>query len=158
MKGAFAVALISKDEPDKILCARYQSPLIIGVGKGENFLASDIPALLPFTREVIPLEEGEIAILTRKKVKIYDFNGQAREKTSILIYWDLSQAEKGGYPHFMLKEVFEQPEVIKNTLLGRLNLEEKRLIFPKRALIRNFSKGLIEYILLHVEHLFMQVL
>jgi len=142
LKGAFAVALISKDEPDKILCARYQSPLIIGVGKGENFLASDIPALLPFTREVIPLEEGEIAILTRKKVKIYDFNGQAREKTSILIYWDLSQAEKGGYPHFMLKEVFEQPEVIKNTLLGRLNLEEKKVDFSQEGLNKEFFEGL----------------
>lgn len=134
LKGAFAVALISKDEPDKIICARYQNPLIIGLGRGENFLASDIPALLPFTREVIPLEDQEIAVLTQDKVEVYDFSGRSKKRSSISINWDISQAEKAGFPHFMLKEIFEQPEVVKNTLLGRLNLEGKEVDLSKEGL------------------------
>ncbi len=123
LQGAFAIALISNKEPDKILVARYQSPLVIGLGEKESFLASDIPALLPFTKRVVFLQDKECAILSKEGLKLFDFEGNSKDYTETTIHWDLSQAEKGGFPHFMLKEIFEQPQAIQNTLLGRISLE-----------------------------------
>ncbi|MDM7202722.1 MAG: glutamine--fructose-6-phosphate transaminase (isomerizing) [Thermodesulfobacteriaceae bacterium] len=134
LKGAFALALISSIEPDRIYLARYQSPLVIGVGEGENFLASDIPALLPFTNKVIFLEDRDFAILTDREIKIYNFNMEEKSIKIETINWDISQAEKGGFSHFMLKEIFEQPQAIQNTLLGRVNLESKEIDFSQEGI------------------------
>ncbi|MFN4132490.1 MAG: glutamine--fructose-6-phosphate transaminase (isomerizing) [Caldimicrobium sp.] len=134
LKGAFAIALISSEEPNKIFVARFQSPLVIGVGEGENFIASDIPALLPFTKKVIFLEDQEMAVLTDKSVEIYTFEGKIKIPQITEVKWDLSQAEKGGFAHFMLKEIFEQPQAIQNTLLGRINLDKKEIDFTRDGL------------------------
>jgi glucosamine--fructose-6-phosphate aminotransferase (isomerizing) len=124
LQGAFAIALISKEEPEKIYVARYQSPLVIGLGEEETLLASDIPALLPFTKRVVFLQDRECAILSKEGLELFDFEGRSKEYTETIIHWDLSQAEKGGFPHFMLKEIFEQPQALQNTLLGRVSLED----------------------------------
>ncbi|MFN3406578.1 MAG: glutamine--fructose-6-phosphate transaminase (isomerizing) [Caldimicrobium sp.] len=134
LKGAFALALISSLEPDKIYVARYQSPLVIGIGEGENFIASDIPALLPFTKKIVYLKEMECAEISTEAIRIFDFDGKEREPEIKMVHWDLSQAEKSGYPHFMLKEIFEQPQALQNTLLGRLNLDSKEIDFAKENL------------------------
>ncbi|MCS7150244.1 MAG: glutamine--fructose-6-phosphate transaminase (isomerizing) [Caldimicrobium sp.] len=138
LQGAFALALISPDEPDKILVARYQSPLIIGVGEGEVFLASDIPALLPFTKRMIFLEDGEVALLQQNNLQIFDFKGTPREYVIREIHWDISQAEKGGYPHFMLKEIMEQPQALQNTLMGRVNLATGEIDFSREGLSKEW--------------------
>jgi glutamine---fructose-6-phosphate transaminase (isomerizing) len=121
LKGAYAFAVISSMEPNRIVGVRYGSPLVVGLGEGENFLASDIPALIPFTKKVIPLEDGEIADLTPDGVSIYDFEGNLKVKESITVHWDLLSAEKGGFKHFMLKEIFEQPRVVADTIKGYIS-------------------------------------
>ncbi|MFN3505260.1 MAG: glutamine--fructose-6-phosphate transaminase (isomerizing), partial [Caldimicrobium sp.] len=143
LKGAYALALISSIEPDKIYVARYQSPLVIGIGEGENFIASDIPALLPFTKKIVYLKERECAVISAKDIKLFDFDGREREVEIVTINWDISQAEKSGFPHFMLKEIFEQPQALQNTLLGRINLDRKEIDFSKEDLPLNwFEKEL----------------
>ncbi|NPA39720.1 MAG: glutamine--fructose-6-phosphate transaminase (isomerizing) [Thermodesulfobacteria bacterium] len=136
LKGAYAVCLISEKEPDKIFVARNQSPVVIGVGEGENFIASDIPALLPFTRRVMFLNDGEFAIVSREKVEVFDSKGNKIEREITEISWDIASAEKGGYPHFMLKEICEQPDAIKHTLLGRINLDTMEIDFEKEGLLK----------------------
>lgn len=128
LRGTYAFVAISKREPDKIVAARNASPLVIGLGQGENLLASDIPALLPYTREVVVVEDDRVATITRDKVKIVDLEGRILPVNSIHIEWDISAAEKGGYEHFMLKEINEQPDVIKQCLLGRID-ETNRIRF-----------------------------
>ena len=103
-----------------VLASRKESPLIIGVGEGENIVASDIPAVLEFTREIIVLHDGEIAIVTAAGVEVVDLEGGAVEPEMMHVEWDLDAAEKGGYEDFMLKEIFEQPKAIRDTLLGRM--------------------------------------
>lgn len=132
IEGSFGLCIISKKEPGKIVAARQDSPLVIGLGKGENFVASDIPAFLPFTRRVKHLNDKEMAVLTDSDVKFYDLNGNLLEREEMEVHWDASMAEKSGYKHFMLKEIFEQPEVVANTLKGRLTdkgveIEEMKL-------------------------------
>jgi glucosamine--fructose-6-phosphate aminotransferase (isomerizing) len=138
LKGAYAIGLISKENPDFIMVARNLSPVVIGLGEGENFLASDIPALLPFTKRVLFLNDGEVAILSKDKVKIFDLEGNEIERNSIVISWDLASAEKGGFPHFLLKEIYEQPEAIKHTLLGRVDLDREDIDFSKEGLGKEF--------------------
>ncbi len=121
LKGAFAFAVISTFEPDKIVAVKKGSPLIVGLGKGENFLASDIPAILPYTRNVIPLDDGEIAVLTKDSVDIFNFEGLPVSKEIFVVPWDILSAEKGGFKHFMLKEIFEQPKAISDTIGGFLS-------------------------------------
>ena len=116
LKGSYALGIIHEAEPEKIVCTRKESPLIIGVGKNSNFIASDVPAILKYTRDVIFLENDEIAILEREKVRVYDKNLNSIEKSINKIQWDMEQASKNGYPHFMLKEIEEQPEVVNKTL------------------------------------------
>ena len=123
LKGAFAFAVISTEEPDKIIGVKKGSPLIIGLGKGENFLASDIPAILNYTRNVISLDDGEVALLTKETVEIFDFDGIPKSKDIFVVPWDILSAEKGGFKHFMLKEIFEQPKVIFDTLGGFISQE-----------------------------------
>lgn len=142
LQGAFALALISADEPDKILVARYQSPLILGVGEEELFLASDIPALLPFTKRMIFLKDEEIALLSHGQIEIFDFEGRKRDIEIKEIQWDLTLAEKGGFPHFMLKEIFEQPEALQNTLLGRVNLEAGEIDLSLEGLTKDWLQDI----------------
>ena len=121
LRGAYALVVVSKREPEKIVCARNASPLVIGLGQGETMLASDIPALLPYTREVVILEDDRIAILTPSGIRVLDLEGRATPVTPMHIDWDLEAAEKGGYEHFMLKEIHEQPEVIRQCIAGRID-------------------------------------
>lgn len=116
LKGSYALGIIHEAEPEKIVCARKESPLIIGVGKNGNFIASDVPAILKYTRDVIFLENDEIGILEKEEVKVYDKNLNPIDKKINKIQWDMEQASKNGYPHFMLKEIEEQPEVVNKTL------------------------------------------
>jgi len=127
LKGAFAFAVITPKEPDKIVGVKKGSPLIVGLGKRENFLASDIPAILPYTRNVISLDDGEIAVLTKETVDIYNFEGLPVSKEIFVVPWDILSAEKGGFKHFMLKEIFEQPKAVSDTIGGFLSQE---LNFP----------------------------
>ncbi len=116
LHGSYAIGVIHKDEPAKLIGARCDSPLIVGIGKGENFLASDVPAVLDHTKDVIYLNNHEIAILTKDHVTIKSANGQKIDRRPTKISWDISQAEKGGYKHFMLKEIFEQSQIVEDIL------------------------------------------
>jgi len=122
LKGSYALAIISSREPDKIICVRNESPLIIGVGEDGMYCASDIPAILPYTNKIIPLRNGEIAILTRDSYEIYRISDLSKViRKPQIIEWDIESAAKEGYPHFMLKEIHEQP----NSLRDGLRLQEK---------------------------------
>jgi len=121
VQGTFAVAVLSVDDPDTLIAARQGSPLIIGEGTGERLLASDIPALLPFTRDQIIVGDGEVAVLTRDRAELLQMHDGARTaRKATRIDWDVSTAEKGGQPHFMLKEILEQPRAVRDTLAGRI--------------------------------------
>lgn len=122
VKGSFAFVVISKDETDKIVAAKKDSPLIVGLGDGENYLASDIPAVLGRTKQVYILEDQEFVVLTKDSVTISDFDGNIIEKAIFLVNWDPVSAEKAGYEHFMLKEIHEQPQAIRDTL--RTNVKD----------------------------------
>src|SRR6185369_4310901 len=124
VEGAYAVAVMSRDEPDRIVIAKNASPLVIGLGDGETYCASDIPAILPYTRNMLLLEEGEIALLTAGGVEITTLKGDKVERKPKTITWNAAQAEKSGYKHFMLKEIHEQPRAIEDTMRGRIDLEK----------------------------------
>lgn len=123
VEGTYAIAVISQDEPDKIVAVRKDSPLVVGLGEGEYFVASDIPAFLSYSRDVIFLDDGEMAVLTRNGVSVIDSGGNTVRKEVNSVSWSPSMAEKGGYKHFMLKEIYEQPRAIADTLRGRFSLE-----------------------------------
>ncbi|WP_114313207.1 glutamine--fructose-6-phosphate transaminase (isomerizing) [Thermus caldifontis] len=123
VRGAYAVVAVHEDH-EEMVAARTVSPLVIGLGEGENFLASDVPALLPYTRRVIFLHDGDLARITREGVEIRDLGGNLLTREVVEIDWTLEAAEKGGFPHYMLKEIYEQPWVLENTLGGRLREEE----------------------------------
>ncbi len=116
--GAYAVVVTHVDH-DLIVAARATSPLVLGLGVDETLLASDVPALLPYTRRVVFLHDGDVAVLRRNDVQIMGFDGAPREREAVTIDWDAEAAEKGGFEHYMLKEIFEQPTVLQNTLMGR---------------------------------------
>lgn len=125
IRGSYALGIIERENPDRLVCVRKESPLIIGLGKGKNFIASDVPAILKYTREVIFLDNSEMAIVEKDRVSVYDSQGKKLEKAISKIEWDMEQANKGGYPHFMLKEIEEQPEVIEKTLDVYMNTNGK---------------------------------
>jgi glucosamine--fructose-6-phosphate aminotransferase (isomerizing) len=122
VSGAYALGVLCADAPDQLVFARNgASPLIIGLGDGETFVASDIPAILNYTRRELIVQEGEVVVVTRDGAKISTFSGQDVEREVTNINWDVRSAEKGGFKHFMLKEMYEQPKVVKDTLVGRLH-------------------------------------
>lgn len=132
LEGSYALGVISEGSPNRIIAVRKDSPLVIGVGQGENLIASDVPAILEYTRDVYYLEDNEIAVIEKDKVKIYDDEGKRIQKELCRIEWDVAQAEKAGYEHFMIKEIYEQPKALFDTLMpkikdGRLDLSEAHI-------------------------------
>lgn len=124
VKGTYGIAVISKLDPNKIVAARMASPLLIGVGNGEYMIASDPSAVLTHTNKVIYLEDGDIAVLTKSGFRIADLHREAKTRKEVELEWGIEEAQKGGYPHFMLKEIFEQPESLQNSMRGRLIQDE----------------------------------
>jgi glucosamine--fructose-6-phosphate aminotransferase (isomerizing) len=123
VRGSYAFVVMSDKEPGTLVAAKNSSPLVVGLGEGENFVASDVTAILSETRKVIFIEEGEIVTVTRDAVVITDFEGKPKQREPKVITWSAVQAEKGGFKHFMLKEIHEQPRAVADTLVGRVDLE-----------------------------------
>jgi len=134
LKGSFAIAVLAQKEPGKLVGARSGSPLVVGLGANENFLASDVPAILDSTQEVIFLGENEMAILTVEGVKVTDFQGAVITRQPTRITWDIALAEKSGYKHFMLKEINEQPKIIENLLNARIQKENGQIVFQEQRI------------------------
>ena len=130
MRGAFAIAVLTEYEPDRLVAVRLASPLIIGVGEGEMFVASDIPAILEYTRDVYILNDGEMAAITRDGVDLMTVEGNPIAKEKFHVDWDLMTAEKAGFEHFMLKEIHEQPKAYRDTMRGRINADGRSVVFP----------------------------
>jgi glutamine---fructose-6-phosphate transaminase (isomerizing) len=127
MRGMFALVLVSVDDPEKIVAVRNGPPIVIGLGQDEFFVASDIPAILNHTRDVVFLGDEEMAVITRSGVQFTDYSGRAVSKTTQRVMWDPIAAEKGGHKHFMLKEIYEQPSAARDTILGRVSLDRGRI-------------------------------
>ncbi len=137
IEGSYAIAVMSKADPDRIVCARKDSPLIGGIGKGENFIASDIPAVLPYTKDVLIFENGDIVDVRREGIFVYDSKLKPIKRNIHKIDWNLEDAQKGGFKHFMLKEIFEEPNVIREAMRGRIregNIEIPELDLPTEYL------------------------
>ena len=142
IEGAYALGMLCADCPDRIIAARKDAPLLLGYGKGCNFLASDVTAIIKHTRDVAYMEDGEVAVLTREGIEVYDALEQKVEKKHFTIDWEVSAAEKGGYQHFMLKEIMEQPEALRRAISPRI--KDGRVIFDDLKLpvekMREFSR------------------
>ena len=129
--GAYALEIICADEPDKIICTKKENPLVIGLGKGENFVASDIPAIINYTRDTYILSDGELAIVTRDNVSVFDRKGNAIDKEVFHVSWNAEAAEKGGYEHFMLKEIHDQPKAVRDTFGTHISEDGKTVHFEE---------------------------
>jgi len=140
VKGAFALAVVSQKSPHEIVVAKTASPLVIGLGDQENFLASGVSALLPYTRQMIFLNDGELAVIRRDSIKITDFEGRELKREPLHIDWDPVMAQKQGYKHFMLKEIYEQPQTVANTVHGRVDLEAGEIYLDDLALTDDYIR------------------
>jgi glutamine---fructose-6-phosphate transaminase (isomerizing) len=134
LRGIYALVFLSAKDPQKLIAARNGPPSVIGLGNGENFVASDIPALLEHTREVFFLADGDVAVLTRDGVKVTDLDGKPVERPAHRVAWDPIMAEKGGYKHFMQKEIYEQPRAVRDTILGRISQDTGKVFLDEMAL------------------------
>jgi len=141
IKGAYALGMMSISEPDRIIAARKESPLIVGLGKGENFIASDIPAILKYTRDVYLIENNEIVEIKKDSVKIMDTEGNEVSRDVTHVEWDMEAASKGGYEYFMEKEIYEQPKVLMETLNSRVD-ENKNINFDDAGLTKEYLEGI----------------
>jgi glucosamine--fructose-6-phosphate aminotransferase (isomerizing) len=142
VEGAYALGILYTKEPEKLVAARCGSPLIVGLGEGENFIASDVPAILNRTRKVIFLDDREIILITKEKVVVTDLDGNLKDKKINFIEWDAEAAEKSGYPHFMLKEIYEQPRVIRDTLRGRISKDRKEILLQDMNMSKEELKNI----------------
>jgi len=142
LRGSFAIAVFAEKEPYKLIGARCGSPLIVGLGKNENFLASDIPAVLEYTKDIILLDENEMAILSKDAVKVTDFKGAVIAKKPTRISWDIAQAQKNGYRHFMLKEINEQPNIVNALLNARIRKNTNQIVFQEQNIPREKLKNI----------------
>ena len=131
VEGSYAIAVVCKNEPGRLVAVRKDSPMVVGLGEDENFLASDIPALLKHTRRTLIINDGEFVDLTADKVEVTNAAGEKVDKDVFEVTWEESQAEKGGYPHFMLKEIYEQPRALRDTLSGRIAPENDKVILEE---------------------------
>lgn len=129
--GSYALVFLCKNEPGKLICTKQDNPLVIGLGSGENFIASDIPAIINHTRRTYILSDGEIAVVTADTVTVSNRQGDRIDKKVFEVNWDAEAAEKGGYEHFMIKEIYEQPKALRNTTTGRLAKDDKSIIFDE---------------------------
>jgi glucosamine--fructose-6-phosphate aminotransferase (isomerizing) len=147
VEGSFALLAMAIDEPGRLILARQDSPLVVGLGMGENFIASDIPALLTYTRDTYILNDGEMAEVTPDGIKVSDFKGTPVFKEIFHVNWEAEQAEKAGYDHFMLKEIHEQPHALRETLRGRVDENARRVLLDEleldSGLVRNLKKVFI---------------
>jgi glutamine---fructose-6-phosphate transaminase (isomerizing) len=133
IKGSYALVVVCEDEPDKVIGVRKESPLVIGVGDSENFLASDITAFLKYTNRVMFLNDGEFCTITKDAITVYDINKKPIKKEEELITWDVKDAEKSGFPHFMLKEIYDQSDTVHQVIRGRLSEIEETITFPEHV-------------------------
>ena len=134
VRGLFALVLMSADDPEKLVTVRNGPPIVVGIGEGEYFVASDVPALLSHTRNVVFLDDGEMAVVTSSGVKFMTLDGKAVDRKPQRITWDPISAEKAGYKHFMLKEIFEQPTAVRETILGRVSLDTGQVYLNEMAI------------------------
>lgn len=142
VEGSYAILAVCHDEPGRILAARQDSPLVLGVGQGENFIASDIPALLTHTRDTYLLDDGEVADVNPGGITVCDKKGACVNKEVFYVNWEAEQAEKSGYDHFMLKEINEQPTAVRETLRGRIDEAEQHVVFDELTIDRSRVKNL----------------
>lgn len=140
LKGSYALGIIHKDFPDKIFCARKDSPLVIGIGDNENFIASDVPALLKYTKDVYFLENGDYGCIEKNCITLFDKNNLPATREKQTIIWNIEQASKGGYPHFMIKEILEQPSTLSETFNRKVNLDDYSIDFKSIFTKEEFLK------------------
>ncbi|MCM3750287.1 glutamine--fructose-6-phosphate transaminase (isomerizing) [Paenibacillus pasadenensis] len=142
MRGAYALGVLTEYEPTKLVAVRFASPLVIGIGENENFIGSDIPAILEYTRNVYILNDGEMAVLTRSGVELMTTNGDIISKEIFHVDWDLVTAEKAGFEHFMLKEIHEQPKAYRDTMMGRISEDGKSVVLKEIGMSNEQLRGI----------------